>query len=145
MADITDDRDGLRRLLESARRIAVVGVSPKPDRDSHIIARYLVDAGYDVIPVNPGQDRVLDRPCYPDLRSIPGAVDIVDIFRRPEHVPPIVEEAIASKAKAVWMQLEVGHPEAARRAVEAGLDVVVDRCIMVVHRSLRIPRSSPPK
>lgn len=127
MSDLSNDPDGMKRLLESARRIAVVGASPNPERDSHKIAKYLIDAGYDVIPVNPGQDEVLGRKCHPDVASIPGPVDIVDIFRRPEHVPPIVDEAIAAKAKAVWMQLGVGHAQAARKAADAGLHVVVDQ------------------
>jgi len=139
--DISDDTDALRRLLRTARRIAVVGCSPKPGRDSHDIAQFLIDSGYDVIPVNPGQTEIFGRPCYPSLKEVPGPVDIVDIFRSPEHVPPIVEEAIATKAKTVWMQLGVGHADAAKRAVEAGLDVVVERCIKVVHRQLKIARS----
>lgn len=134
--DISNDPRALRNLLETSRRIAVVGCSPKPDRDSHIIARYLVDAGYDVVPVNPGQTRILDRACYPDVASIPGGVDLVDIFRSPEHVPPVVEDAIAAKSKAVWLQLGVGNEEAEKRASDAGLTVVSERCIMVVHRSL---------
>jgi hypothetical protein len=134
--DISNDPRALRNLLESSRRIAVVGCSPKPDRDSHAIARYLMDTGYDVVPVNPGHARILGLACHPDVASIPEPVDIVDIFRRPEHVPPIVEAAIAAKAKAVWMQLGVGNEEAAQRASEAGLLVVVERCIRVVHGTL---------
>ncbi|HEY3225763.1 MAG TPA: CoA-binding protein [Planctomycetota bacterium] len=141
--DITNDPRAVRNLLETARRIAVVGCSPNPDRDSHRIARYLIGAGYDVVPVNPGHARLLDRDCYPDVGSIPGGVDIVDIFRSPEHVPPVVEDAIAAKAKAVWMQLGVGNDEAARRASEAGLLVVVEQCIMVAHRSIFGPRKNP--
>jgi len=134
--DITNDPRAVRNLLETARRIAVVGCSPKPERDSHVIARYLIGAGYDVVPVNPGQSRILDRDCYPDVASIPGGVDIVDIFRSPDQVPPVVEDAIRAKAKAVWMQLGVGNDDAARRASEAGLKVVSEQCIMVVHRAL---------
>jgi predicted CoA-binding protein len=126
----------LRDLLETSRRIAVVGCSPKPERDSHVIARYLIGAGYDVVPVNPGQASILGRTCYPDVKSIPGSVDLVDVFRSPEHVPPVVEDAIAAQAKAVWLQLGVGNEEAERRAVEAGLRLVTERCIMVVHREL---------
>jgi hypothetical protein len=137
MSEITDNRDAIRRLLEAARRIAVVGCSPKPDRDSHVVARYLIDAGYDVVPVNPGHDELLGRRCYPDLVSIPGGAEIVDIFRRSEHVPPIVEEAVKIGAKAVWMQQEVEHAGAARRASEAGLDVVQNRCIKVWHALLK--------
>jgi uncharacterized protein len=122
--DISNDRRALRSLLETSKRIAVVGCSPKPERDSHMIARYLIDAGYDVVPVNPGQPKILGRTCYPDVASIPGPVDIVDIFRSPEHVPPVVEDAIAAKAKAVWLQLGVGNEGAEKRASEAGLLVV---------------------
>ncbi len=136
--DISDDTEAIRQLLQSARSIAIVGCSPKPHRDSHDIAKYLIDAGYEVIPVNPGQDEILGRKCWPDVASIPEPVDIVNIFRRPEHVPPIVDAAIASKAKAVWMQLGVGHAESAERAAEAGLDVVVEKCIKVAHKVLRI-------
>jgi len=134
--DISNDPRALRNLLETSRRIAVVGCSPNPERDSHMIARYLIDAGYDVVPVNPGQAKILGRTCYPDVASIPGPVDIVDIFRSPEHVPPVVEEAISAKAKAVWLQLGVGHEGAEKRASEAGLLVVSELCIMVVHRGL---------
>ena len=134
--DISNDPRAQRSLLETSRRIAVVGCSPKPDRDSHAIAKYLIDAGYDVVPVNPGQDSILGRKCYPDVKSIPGGVDIVDIFRSPEHVPPVVEDAIEAGAKAVWLQLGVGNEEAEERAIEAGLTVVSERCILVVHRAL---------
>ncbi len=122
--DISNDPRALRNLLETSKRIAVVGCSPKPERDSHRIAKYLVGAGYDVVPVNPGQARILGRDCYPDVVSIPGGVDIVDVFRSPEHVPPVVEDAIAAKAKAVWLQLGVGNEAAEKRASEAGLLVV---------------------
>lgn len=134
--DITNDPRAVRSLLETARRIAVVGCSLKPDRDSHRIAKYLIGAGYDVVPVNPGQTRILERDCYPHVVSIPGGVDIVDIFRSPDQVPPVVEDAIAAKAKAVWMQLGVGNDEAAKRAGDAGLLVVMEQCIMVAHRSI---------
>jgi predicted CoA-binding protein len=134
--NISNDTRSLRNLLETTRRIAVVGCSPKPDRDSHAIAKYLIDAGYDVVPVNPGQDSILGRKCYPDVKSIPGGVDLVDVFRSPEHVPPVVEDAIDAGAKAIWLQLGVGNDDAERRASDAGLTVVSERCILVVHRAL---------
>lgn len=124
--EITNDREKLRELLKTARTIAVVGASPKPERDSHDIAKYLLGAGYRMIPVNPGQAEILGQKCYPDLRSIPDPVDIVDLFRRAPDTPPIIEDAIAIKAKAVWFQLETTNEEAARRADEAGLLVVRD-------------------
>jgi hypothetical protein len=122
-------------LLARARTIAVVGVSAKPDRDSHRVAAYLQAAGYRIVPVNPGLDEVLGERAWPDLASIPAdvAIDIVDIFRLPEHIPPIVEAAIARGAGAVWMQLGLAHNDAAARARAAGLTVVMDRCLKVEH------------
>lgn len=129
-------RDDVGELLRAARTIAIVGCSPRPDRDSHRVARYLKEAGYRIVPVNPGVERILDEPVYPDLDAVPGdlELDIVDVFRSPEHVPPIVEAAIGRGAKVVWLQLGCGHPEAEARARAAGLHVVSDRCIKVEHR-----------
>lgn len=118
------------------KRIAVVGMSANPHRPSHYVAEYLLQHGYDVTPVNPNGTEVLGRKCYPSLRDVPGPLEIVDIFRNPAAVPEIVEQAIERGAKAVWMQLGVIHEEAARHAHEAGLSVVMDRCIMVDHRAL---------
>jgi uncharacterized protein len=123
-------------ILRSARTIAVVGLSGKRYRPSYGVAEYLKQAGYRIIPVNPGQTEVLGEKCYPDLDSVPEPVDIVDIFRRSEHVPEIVEAAIRKGAKAVWMQEGVVHEEAARRAEAAGLIAVMDRCILKDHRRL---------
>ncbi|MCX5865617.1 MAG: CoA-binding protein [Deltaproteobacteria bacterium] len=133
---LLNDLPAIKKLLSTAKTIAVVGLSPKESRPSNMVARYLIEAGYTVIPVNPGQEEILGLPCYPDLNSIPGPVDIVDIFRRSEDVPPIVAEAIAVGAKAVWMQEGVIHAEAARTAKAAGLMVVMDRCIKTVHHDL---------
>jgi predicted CoA-binding protein len=134
--DITGDRAKLKDLLATARTIAVVGASPKPERDSHAIASYLLDAGYRMIPVNPGQTEILGQKCYPDLKSIPEPVDIVDLFRRAEDTPPLADDAVAIKAKALWFQLDTTNEEAVRRALAGGLDVVRESCIMVVHRML---------
>jgi len=119
----------ISRLLNQARVIAVVGLSPKEDRPSHQVARYLQDKGYKIIPVNPQVAEVLGEKCYPNLGSIPGKVDIVDIFRRPELVPEIVEEAIRIGARAVWMQEGIVNEPAAERARKAGLEVIMDRCM----------------
>ena len=127
-------------LLAHARTIAVVGLSGKRYRASHGVAEYLQRAGYRIIPVNPRESEVLGEKAYPDLDSVPEPVDIVDIFRRPEFVPEIVEAAIRKGAKAVWMQEGVIHEDAARRAREAGLDVVMDRCILKEHRRLSYAR-----
>jgi predicted CoA-binding protein len=124
-------------ILRTFHRIAVVGISDRPERASHYVSRYLLDQGYDVAPVNPLLDRVHDRQCHPNLRAVPGAVDVVDVFRRSEEVPPIVEDAIAIGAKAIWMQDGVVHEAAAARARAAGLIVVMNRCMLRDHRALR--------
>jgi hypothetical protein len=126
----------IAEILKTARTIAVVGLSPKRYRPSHGVAEYMQKAGYRIIPVNPQESELLGERCYPDLESIPDPVDIVDIFRRSEFVPEIVEAAIRKGAKVIWMQEGVVHEEAARRAEEAGLQVVMDRCILKDHRRL---------
>lgn len=133
---LLDDLPAIKKLLTTAKTIAVVGLSPKESRPSNMVARYLIEAGYTVIPVNPGQEEILGLPCYPDLSAIPTPVDIVDIFRRSEDVPPIVDEAIAIGAKSIWMQEGVRHAEAARTAKAAGLVVVMDRCLKTAHHDL---------
>ena len=120
-------------ILDNSHTIAVVGASSNAARDSNRIFKYLLGAGYTVIPVNPGETEVLGQKAYPDLKSVPVKVDTVDIFRKPEAVPDIVEQAIAIGARAVWMQLGIRHAAAARKAREAGLAVVQDRCIYVEH------------
>ncbi len=112
------------------RNIAVVGISEDPMRPSHSVASFLARHGYNVIPVNPKLTEWEGKKCYPDLLSIPGSVDVVDIFRRSEFVPPIVDEAIKIKAKAVWMQEGIVNEEAAGKAREAGIEVVMDKCMM---------------
>jgi len=123
-------------ILRSARTVAVVGLSGKRYRPSYGVAEYLKREGYRVIPVNPEETEVLGEKCYPDLDSVPGEIDVVDIFRRSEFVPEIVEAAIRKGTKVIWMQEGVIHEEAARRAREAGLTVVMDRCILKDHRRL---------
>jgi predicted CoA-binding protein len=126
----------ISEILHSARTIAVVGLSGKRYRPSYGVAEYLKRAGYRIIPVNPMEKEVLGERAYPDLDSIPEPVDLVDVFRRSEHVPEIVEAAIRIGAKAVWMQEGVIHEAAAARAEAAGLAVVMDRCILKDHRRL---------
>ncbi len=135
MPVITDDTQ-LRELLAKARVIAVVGHSDKPHRTSYQIARYLRRAGYRVIPVNPTVNSIDGEPAYPTLADVPEPIDIVNVFRRSEHLPGIVEAAAAVGAKAVWAQLGVYHEAAARFAEEAGLLLVMDRCIKIEHRRL---------
>jgi predicted CoA-binding protein len=121
------------RILRQARTIAMVGLSSNPFRPSHFAAIYMLAEDYNVIPVNPREQAILGRRSYPSLRDIPEPVDIVDIFREPSAVPPIVEDAIAIGAKVVWMQLGVINEAAARRAREAGLEVVMDACVKIEH------------
>lgn len=128
--------DFIKRILEEGKIVAVVGLSPKEDRPSHQVAEYLKEQGYKIIPVNPGHSEILGERCYPSLREIPGKVDIVDIFRRPEDVPPVVEDAIAIGAKVIWMQLGIVNEEAAARAKKASLSVVMDRCMLIEHKKL---------
>lgn len=130
------DFTGIKQLLSTSTTIAVVGLSPKEARASNQVARYLIEAGYTVIPVNPGQERVLGLCCFPDLVSIPGPVDIVDVFRRSSEVEPIVDEAIRIGARAIWLQEGVVNQAAAQKARNAGLLVVMDRCIKSDHLSL---------
>jgi len=127
--------DDVRRILERYRRIAVVGLSPRPDRPSHRAMVHMRAAGYDVIPVNPSCDEVFGIPCAATLEEAAarGPLEIVDIFRKPADVPPIVDEAIRLGAKVVWMQLGIREPESAQRARDAGLEVVEDRCIKMEH------------
>ena len=125
--------DPIRDVLARSKVIAVVGLSSKPHRPSHGVARYLQSVGYRVIPVNPNEKEVLGEKSYPRLEDVPVQVDIVDIFRRSEFIPPAVEAAIAIGARAVWMQEGVIDEEAAARARAAGLEVVMDRCTLKEH------------
>ena len=129
--------DVVERILSSARTVAVVGLSPDPHRPSHGVARYLQRAGYRVIPVNPNVDEVLGERAYPSLRDVPDRIDLVDVFRRSAYVGPVVDDAIALRVPALWLQDGVIDEAAAERAREAGLDVVMDDCMMRRHAQLR--------
>jgi predicted CoA-binding protein len=130
--------DEIREILLSSRVIAVVGLSPNPARPSHGVAAYLQSHGFTIIPVNPSVSELLGEKSYPDLASIPRAIDIVDIFRRSEALASVVDAAIAVRARAVWMQQGLVDNAAAARARAAGLSVVMNKCIMVEHRRLQI-------
>ena len=123
-------------LLRTAHTIAVVGLSSKKWRASHGVSEYMQSQGYRIIPVNPGETEVIGEKAYPDLASVPDKIDIVNVFRRSEFVPPIVESAIQIGARAVWLQEGVYHPAAAALATAAGLTVIMDRCILKEHRKL---------
>ncbi len=128
----------VRQILASFRVIAVVGLSAKPDRDSHRVAAYLQEAGYRILPVNPNATEVLGERSYPTLRDVPVPIEVVNIFRQPAAVPAIVEDAIAVGAKAVWMQDGIAHNAAADRARAAGLLVVMSKCLLREHRRLTL-------
>jgi uncharacterized protein len=123
-------------LLRNARTIAIVGLSDRPTRDSHSVAMYLMENGYRIIPVNPSCPEILGEKSYPDLLSIKDKVDIVDIFRKTEFIPEIIDEAIQIKAGAVWMQLGLSHDQAAQKARDAGLMVIQLKCIKIDHAML---------
>jgi predicted CoA-binding protein len=127
----------IRRILRDCKTVAVVGCSPRSDRDSHEVAAYLRAAGYRVIPVNPNETEILGERCYPSVDAIPEAVDLVDVFRRSEDVPPIAEAALRKGVRAFWMQLGIRHAESAARLRAAGVAVVEDRCTKVEHARLR--------
>ena len=133
---MVDDIAGLRRILMSSRVIAMAGLSANWYRPSYFAAKYLLDRGYTVVPVNPAYSEVLGQRCHASLRVVPGPVDIVDCFRRADDVMPLVEDAITIGAKVLWMQLGVINHEAARRAEAAGLEVVMDRCIKIEYARL---------
>jgi predicted CoA-binding protein len=133
---MTSDQNTIKEILSSIKTIAVVGLSSNPAKDSYGIADYLKRQGYRIIPVNPAAAEILGETAYPDLSSIPESVDAVQVFRKPEDVPPVVDEAIKIGAKAVWMQEGISHEEAAQKARDAGLQVVMDMCMRVAHRSL---------
>ncbi len=130
-----DDAE-VRQILALSRVIAIVGMSDKPERDSYMVARYMINQGYTVIPVNPNVEEILGQKCYSDLCSIPVKVDIVDIFRKPEAIPAIVDDAIKIGASTVWMQLGLAHNASADKARAAGLNVVMSKCIKVEHHKL---------
>ncbi|MFZ2447274.1 MAG: CoA-binding protein [Syntrophobacteraceae bacterium] len=128
--------ENVNTILAEAKTIAIVGLSDKEESASNRVARYLGEQGYTIIPVNPRLTEILGEKSYPDLKSIPGHVDVVDIFRNVEAIPAIVDEAIAIKAGAVWMQLDLIHADAAAKACDAGLRVVMDRCMKIEHTRL---------
>ncbi|MFA7297184.1 MAG: CoA-binding protein [Dehalococcoidia bacterium] len=129
------------RLVREARVIAVYGVAADPSRPSHEVARYLIEAGYEVYLVNPTETEVLGRPVYPRLQDVPAHIDVVDIFRRAEFMPEVIRDAIEAGAGAVWMQLGLVHEGAAATARAAGLEVVMDRCMKIEHA--RIAAAGP--
>lgn len=131
-----NDDQMMKDILLSARTVASVGLSSSQEKESFWIVSYLQNQGYRIIPVNPGADEILGEKAYPNLESIPEKIDVVQVFRRPEDVPPVVESAIKVGAKVVWMQEGIVNEEAAQTARQAGLQVVMDACMRVTHRRL---------
>lgn len=130
----------IKQILLSARTIAVVGLSSNPEKESYGIAEYLQQQGYRILPVNPTASEILGEKTYPDLESIPDKVDVVQLFRKSEDVPPFVDSAIKIGAKVVWMQVGIENEEAAKKARAAGLKVVMNACMRVTHRMLIGPK-----
>lgn len=134
MSDLLEGiNQNIDEILATYKKVAVVGLSAKPYRASYSVASYLKKHGFEIYPVNPACQEVLGLKCYKSLKEVPGPVEIVDIFRRPENVMPVVEEAIQVGAKVVWMQSGIINTEAARKALAAGLQVVMDACIKIEH------------
>ena len=125
----------IKEILQTYKNIAVVGLSSQTSRPSYSVSRYMQTVGYRIIPVNPNETEVLGEKAYASLDDVPGKIEIVDIFRRPEFVPDVVDAAIRRKARVIWMQLGIVNEAAAARARAAGLEVVMDRCILVEHRA----------
>ncbi len=133
MSEVMAGPEEIKAILQDYQVVAVVGLSPKEERPSFQVARYLKEHGYRIVPVNPGQKEILGETCYRSLQDIPFPVEVVDIFRNVEAIPAIVDEAIAVGAKVVWMQQGLVEPDSARKARDAGLQVVMDRCMKVDH------------
>ncbi len=136
IADSLPDLSTIGTLLKEVTSIAIVGLSPKENRPSNMVARYLMDAGYTIYPVNPGQKEILGEVCYPDLLSVPHRIDIVNIFRKSEDVQPIVEDAVTIGTQAVWMQQGISSDSGADLARSNGIFVVMNRCIKIDHSNL---------
>jgi predicted CoA-binding protein len=139
-ANMNSDKE-MKEILLSARTIASVGLSSSQEKESYWIVSYLQEQGYRIIPVNPTATEILGEKAYPDLSSIPEQVDVVQVFRKPEDVPPVVEAAIKMGAKVVWMQEGISHQGAAQKARAAGLQVVMDACMRATHRRLIGPKA----
>lgn len=130
------DNATIRRILDDSKTIAIVGLSGNWSRPSYFAAKYLLERGYNVVPVNPNYKEILGQKCYPNLESIPDKVDVVDLFQKVEQVPKFVQPAIDMGARVLWLQLGIVHEEAAAQAEEAGLDVVMDRCMKIEYARL---------
>ena len=136
LPDYDPPSDEIKDILKRCKKIAVVGLSPKEERDSNKVAGYLMEQGYEIVPVNPGQKEILGKKCFKTLKDIPFQVDLVDLFINPTRVPPIVDQAIEIGADVIWMQLGIAHNESAEKARKAGIQVVMNRCIKIEHKKI---------
>ena len=134
ISDRNPSSEEIRGILERIKKIAIVGISPKESRDSNRVARYLMEQGYTIVPVNPGQREILGKTCFKTLKDIPYPVDMANLFLNPTRVPPVVDQAIEKEVPLIWMQESVVHNEAARRAREADIQVIMNLCIMKEHK-----------
>ena len=137
--DINPSPEEIRKILQDSKKIAVVGLSPKEDRPSNMVARYLMEHGYDIVPVNPGQKEILGQKCYRSLADIPFDVDIADLFLNASRVPDAVDQALDKGIRVIWMQLGIYHREAGEKASGSGTVVIMDKCIKVEHEKLNKP------
>lgn len=136
-----NDPQTILKILENTCTIASVGLSSNPEKDSYQVVQYLQQQGYRIIPVNPTASDILGEKAYPDLLSVPETPDVVQIFRRPEDTPAVIDQAIQKGVKVVWFQMETTNPEAVEKAREAGLEVVEEACMRIAHRALMTDRS----
>ena len=136
LPDCNPRSEEITGILRKCRIIAVVGLSPKESRDSNRVAKYLMDYGYEIVPVNPGQREILGKPCFRSLSDIPFPIDMADLFLNPTRVPPVVDQAIDMGVRAIWMQEGVVHNESAQKAGKAGIKVVMNKCIMKEHMKM---------
>ena len=136
MPEYNPPSEEILEILRKVKKIAIVVLSPKENRDSNKVARYLMKQGYEIIPVNPGQRQILGQTCYKSLSDIPFNVDMADLFLNPKRVPPVVDQAIDKGIPVIWMQLGVVHNEAAKKAMEAGIQVIMNKCVKMEHQAM---------
>jgi predicted CoA-binding protein len=136
LPDCNPPSEEIKGILRKCRTIAVVGISPKESRDSNRVAKYLMSQGYEIVPVNPGQREILEKPCFRTLSDIPFPIDMADLFLNPERVPIVVDQAIDMGVQVIWMQEGVVHNKAAQKAREKGIEVVMNKCIMKEHMKI---------
>jgi len=139
LPDSNPPSEEIKDILRKCRTIAIVGISPKESRDSNRVAQYLMSQGYEIVPVNPGQREILEKPCFRTLADIPFSIDMADLFLNPKRVPPVVDQAIEMGVQVIWMQEGVVHNNAAQKARKRGIQVVMNKCIKKEHMRMMNP------